>query len=138
MGDPEVLRGRGRLRLLLDTHTLVWASDKRLGEEAREAIEAPANTIFVSAATIWEIEIKRALDKLRTVEDAVQLVDKSGFERLTIDYEHAREAGRLPLLHGDPFDRMLIAQARVEGLTLATADATIKRYDVPVFDVASV
>lgn len=64
------------------------------------------------------------------------LVDESGFERLTISYEHAREAGRLPLIHGDPFDRMLIAQARMEGLTLATADARIKRYDVPVMDVA--
>jgi PIN domain nuclease of toxin-antitoxin system len=94
--------------------------------------------VFVSAATIWEIEIKRALKKLETFDDAVdtiQLVDESGFERLAIDYEHAREAGRLPLLHGDPFDRMLIAQARLEGLTLATADPQIKRYDVPVLDV---
>jgi PIN domain nuclease of toxin-antitoxin system len=141
MGDPALLRGRGRLRrrvrlrLLLDTHTLIWASDKRLRDETREAIEALANTVFVSAATIWEIEIKRALDKLETAEDAVRLVDESGFERLTISYEHAREAGRLPLIHGDPFDRMLIAQARVEGLTIATADETIKRYDVPVLSV---
>lgn len=137
MGDPTILRGRGRrrLRLLLDTHTLIWAADKRLDDETREAIEAKANTVFVSAATIWEIEIKRALDKLETFEDAVRLVDESGFERLTISYEHAREAGQLPLLHGDPFDRMLIAQARLEGLTLATADARIKRYDVPVLDV---
>ena len=71
-----------------------------------------------------------------TVEDAIQLVDESGFERLTISYEHAREAGRLPLLHGDPFDRMLVAQARLEGMMLATADPKIKRYDVPVLDVA--
>jgi PIN domain nuclease of toxin-antitoxin system len=94
--------------------------------------------VFVSAATIWEIEIKRALDKLVTVEDPVRLVDESGFERLTIDYEHAREAGRLPLLHGDPFDRMLVAQARLEGLTIATADERIKRYNVQVLDVTSV
>lgn len=66
------------------------------------------------------------------------LVDRSGFERLAIDYDHAREAGRLPLLHGDPFDRMLIAQARLEGLTLATADERIKRYEVPVLDVATI
>jgi PIN domain nuclease of toxin-antitoxin system len=91
--------------------------------------------VFVSAATIWEIEIKRALNKLETSEDAIRLVEESGFERLTISYEHAREAGRLPLLHGDPFDRMLIAQARVEGLTLVSADPTIKRYDVPVLNV---
>jgi PIN domain nuclease of toxin-antitoxin system len=120
---------------LLDTHTLIWAADNRLGDGAREAIEVTANKVFVSAATIWEIEIKRALNKLETSEDAVRLVDESGFERLTISYEHAREAGRLPLLHGDSFDRMLVAQARLEGLTLATADARIKRYDVPVLDV---
>jgi PIN domain nuclease of toxin-antitoxin system len=99
-------------------------------------IEEGAEVVLVSAATIWEIEIKRALDKLQTADDAVALVDESGFERLDISFAHAREAGRLPLLHGDPFDRMLIAQARLEGLTLATADARIKRYDVPVLDVA--
>ncbi len=94
--------------------------------------------MFVSAATIWEIEIKRALDKLAVSKDAIELVDESNFKRLAINYEHAREAGRLPLIHGDPFDRMLIAQARVEGLTLATADETIKRYDVPVLDVTTI
>jgi len=107
----------------------------------RETIEDGGNVVFVSAATIWEIEIKRALNKLKTFEDAVdtiQLVDESGFKRLAIDYDHAREAGRLPLLHGDPFDRMLIAQARLEGLTLATADERIKRYDVPVMDVTTI
>jgi PIN domain nuclease of toxin-antitoxin system len=123
------------LRLLLDTHTLIWAADKRLGDECRKTIEEIADAVFVSAATIWEIEIKRTLDKLKTSEDSVQLVDESNFQRLAINFEHAREAGRLPLLHGDPFDRMLIAQARVEGLTLATADKTIKRYDVPVLSV---
>jgi PIN domain nuclease of toxin-antitoxin system len=115
---------------------LVWAADKRLGDEARETIEETADAVFVSAATVWEIEIKRALDKLETVEDTVRLVDESGFERLDINFAHAREAGRLPLLHGDPFDRMLVAQARLEGLTLATADPKMKRYDVPVLDVA--
>ncbi len=91
--------------------------------------------MYVSAATIWEIEIKRALDKLTAPKDTIKLVDGSNFERLAISYEHAREAGRLPLLHGDPFDRMLIAQARLEGLTIATADDAIKRYDVPVLSV---
>lgn len=136
MGDPTVLRGRGRLRLLLDTHVLVWVAKVRLRDDAREAIEEGAEAVYVSAATIWEIEIKRALDKLRVPEDIAGLVDKSGFKRLAISYEHAREAGRLPLLHGDPFDRMLVAQARLEGLTLATTDAKLKRYDVPILDVA--
>jgi len=112
--------------------------DKRLADDARQTIEDGRNIVFVSAATIWEIEIKRALRKLETYEgavDTIQLVDGSGFERLAISYEHAREAGQLPLLHGDPFDRMLIAQARLEGLTLATTDERIKRYDVSVLDV---
>lgn len=117
---------------------LIWAANKRLGDEARQKIEDRANVVFVSAATIWEIEIKRALNKLETFDGAVhtiQLVEDSGFEQLAIVYEHAREAGRLPLIHGDPFDRMLIAQARLEGLTLATADKRIKRYDVPILEV---
>jgi PIN domain nuclease of toxin-antitoxin system len=114
----------------------VWVAKVRLRADAREAIEEVADAVYVSAAAIWEIEIKRALDKLKTPEDTAGLVDKSGFKRLAISYEHAREAGRLPLLHGDPFDRMLVAQARIEGLTLATTDAKIKRYDVPVLDVA--
>ncbi len=135
MGDPEVLRGRGRLRLLLDTHTLIWAIDGRLSSRARAALEA-ADAVAVSAATIWEIEIKRALRKLQAVDRLAELVDESGFERLPITFEHACEAGRLPLLHGDPFDRMLVAQARLEGLTLASADAAIKQYDVPALDIA--
>jgi PIN domain nuclease of toxin-antitoxin system len=135
MGYSEALRGPGRLRLLLDTHTLIWAAEERLGRNAREVIEETADAVFVSAATIWEIEIKRALDRLRAPEDTAALVDESGFERLAISFEHAREAGQLPLFHGDPFDRMLVAQARLEGMTLATADETIQRYDVPVLNV---
>lgn len=90
----------------------------------------------MSAATIWEIEIKRALGKMQAPERLAELADESGFERIAIDFAHAREAGRLPPLHGDPFDRMLVAQARVERLTLASADAAIRQYDVSVLDVA--
>jgi PIN domain nuclease of toxin-antitoxin system len=114
---------------------LLWAADGRLERHAREAIEEGADAVFVSSATIWEIEIKRALGRLRAPDDVAGLVAQSGFEPLSIGFEHAREAGRLPLLHGDPFDRMLVAQARVEGLTLATADRGIGRYDVPVLDM---
>jgi PIN domain nuclease of toxin-antitoxin system len=106
-----------------------------LRDDARSAIEREADAVFVSAATIWEIEIKRALDRLQAPDDVAGLVEESGFERLTITFEHAREAGRLPLLNGDPFDRMLVAQARVEAMTLASADAAIRRYDVAVFDI---
>jgi PIN domain nuclease of toxin-antitoxin system len=93
-----------------------------------------AETVYVSAATIWEIEVKRAARRLEAPGDIVERGDASGYERLVITFEHASEAGRLPPLHGDPFDRMLIAQARAESLTLMTADADIRRYDVAVLD----
>ncbi len=135
MGDPATLPERGRLRLLLDTHTLIWAAKEELRDDAHKMIEEVADSVFVSAATIWEIEIKQALGRLQAPGDIIERVDKSGYERLPITFEHAREAGRLPLLHGDPFDRILVAQARVEGLTLASADTEIRRYDVPVLNV---
>jgi PIN domain nuclease of toxin-antitoxin system len=99
-------------------------------------VEEGAEVVFVSAATIWEIEIKRALGRLRVPDDVLGLVDEAGFERLSITFEHAHEAGRLPMLHADSFDRMLVAQARVENLTLATADEALRRYAVPVLEVA--
>ncbi len=80
MGDPEVLRGRGRLSLLLDTHALIWAVDGCLSSKGQAALEE-AGVVFVSAATIWEIEVKRALGKLQAPEHMVELVDESGFER---------------------------------------------------------
>lgn len=92
--------------------------------------------MFVSAVTIWEIEIKRAHGRLHAPPDVIALVDGSGFERLPISLEHAREAGSLPALHKDPFDRMLVAQAHLERMTLATADARLGRYGVPVLAVA--
>ncbi len=92
--------------------------------------------MYVSAATIWEIEIKRAVGRLTVTQDLIAKVDDAGFERLAVLFEHASEVGRLPLHHRDPFDRLLIAQARVEGLTLATADEHIRRYDVPVLGVS--
>lgn len=115
---------------------LLWAAEGRLATAARRAIEETAEEVLVSSATVWEIEIKRALGRIRAPEGVAELVDESGFERLAIGFEHAREAGRLPPHHGDPFDRVLVAQARVERLTLATGDERIRRYDVPVLDVA--
>jgi len=101
-------------------------------------IQDAANDVYVSAATIWEIEIKRALGRLPAPDDIIERVDESGFSRLPIRFEHAREAGRLPQLHDDPFDRMLVAQARLEGFTLATGDKVVAQYDVPVLGVARV
>lgn len=123
------------MRLLLDTHTLIWAAKEELRDDAHKVIEEIADSVFVSAATIWEIEIKRALGRLQAPGDMIERVDESGYERLPITFEHAREAGRLPLLHGDPFDRILVAQARAERMTLASADAALQRYDVAVLAV---
>ena len=120
------------MRLLLDTHILIWAAADRLDPATSSLITDEADAVFVSAATVWEIEIKRATGKLTAPGDVEALVDESGFERLSIDFRHAREAARLPRVHNDPFDRLLIAQARIEGMTLATADSVIPRYEVPV------
>jgi PIN domain nuclease of toxin-antitoxin system len=111
-------------------------TEDRLDPRSRDIIANTAEAVFVSAATIWEIEIKRALGRLRTPGDLVQRVDEAGYERLAITFEHAREAGRLPPLHKDPFDRVLVAQARLEGLTLASGDESIRRYDVSVLEVS--
>jgi PIN domain nuclease of toxin-antitoxin system len=99
-------------------------------------IEETAEAVFVSAVTVWEIEIKRTLDRLEAPEDLLGLIDESGFEGLPISLQHGREAGRLSPLHSDPFDRMLVAQARIEGMTLATADQAMARYGVPVLEVS--
>ena len=116
---------------------LLWTSVDELGDEARELIEREATSVHVSAASIWEIEIKRATGRLAAPGDLVSMVRKSGFVPVPMTFEHAVEAGRLPMLHGDPFDRMLVAQARVEGLTLATADAMLSGYDVRTVEVGS-
>jgi PIN domain nuclease of toxin-antitoxin system len=110
---------------------LLWAEDDRLTAEASAAI-ANAADVYVSSATIWEIEVKRAIGKLRAPDDPIALVDDAGLDRLPITFEHSVEAGRLPLYHRDPFDRMLVAQALVEGLILATADERMTRYAVAV------
>jgi PIN domain nuclease of toxin-antitoxin system len=115
------------VRLLLDTHALLWwLADEGLNAEAREAITDPANLVAVSAASAWEISIKKALGKLAAPDDLEQQVQTGGFVSLPISIAHAIAAGRLPRHHDDPFDRMLIAQALAEGLTIVTRD---KRFD---------
>jgi PIN domain nuclease of toxin-antitoxin system len=121
---------------LLDTHVVLWSSLDTLSEEDRGLLAREAETVFVSAASVWEIEIKRATGRLRAPEDVVGMVHDAGFTPLPIGFEHAVAAGRLPLHHRDPFDRMLIAQARVEGLTLATSDPDVSLYDVATHTVA--
>ncbi len=119
-------------RLLLDTHTLLWwlADDPRLGQRAREMIADERNEAYVSAASAWEISIKRALGKLEAPDDLDAIVEEEGFAKLPISFFHGERAGSLPALHRDPFDRMLIAQAQAEGLDIVTADERIGSYAV--------
>ena len=121
-------------RLLLDTHALLWAldDDDELGEPARSAIVDPRNDVFVSAISMWEISIKRSLGKLKAPEDLLSTVEASGFRELPVTFVHADQAGGLPPHHRDPFDRMLVAQAQVEGLTIVTHDSVIAKYGVRI------
>jgi len=120
-------------RLLLDTHVFLWwrGEHRRLRRGARDAI-AEAEIVFVSAASAWEAAIKVALGRLRVPDTIEAGVIDSGFEKLPINFSHAEAAAHLPQHHHDPFDRMLVAQARVEGLTLVTHDRRMERYDVEI------
>jgi PIN domain nuclease of toxin-antitoxin system len=119
--------------LLLDTHVLLWwlADSPKLGSAAAGLIDDPANSVFVSAATGWEIAIKRASGKLRVREGLHDLVTDEGFAHLPVTFLHGEHAGALPAHHRDPFDRMLIAQAQMEELELLTADRKMRLYSVP-------
>jgi PIN domain nuclease of toxin-antitoxin system len=118
------------VRLLLDTHAFLWwrGDDPRLGEVEREAIRDGQNDVFLSAASIWEIVIKQSLGRLRIPEPASAAAARLGFEPLAVSFAHAEATALLPALHRDPFDRMLIAQARTEGLALVTHDPLIRTY----------
>lgn len=124
------------MRLLLDTHALLWCFDDspRLGAVARAHITDGANAVFVSAASAWEIEIKRALGKLEAPADVMAAIESSHFEPLPIELSHAVSAGRLERHHADPFDRMLIAQAMTEQLAIVTKDGAFANYNVALLD----
>jgi PIN domain nuclease of toxin-antitoxin system len=123
------------VRLLLDTHLLIWAAidDPSLSDEARQAIESPDNSVFFSVASIWEVVIKSGLGRDDFQIDArvlrANLID-AGYEELSIEASHAFEVARLPAIHGDPFDRLLIGQAIAEGIVLLTHDELIRQYDL--------
>jgi PIN domain nuclease of toxin-antitoxin system len=120
------------MRLLLDAHAVLWwlANDPALSEEARDAIADPSSAVFVSAATAWEISIKQALGKLDAPSDLERQIELNRFEPLAITIGHAYAAGTLPRHHDDPFDRMLVAQAMAEQLTVLTSDPRIPLYGV--------
>jgi PIN domain nuclease of toxin-antitoxin system len=117
--------------LLLDTHVVLWwlTDDPALADDLKERLDHEPD-VYVSAATIWEIAIKQAIGKLKEPTDLPERVRDSGFHELPVRSDHAVAAGRLPLIHRDPFDRILVAQARCEGLTLVTRDPEVRKYDV--------
>ncbi len=124
------------MRILADSHVLLWWLDEptRLTIPARAAIADPANAVYFSAASIWEIGLKVGKGKLRIDGDVVAELQSDGFEPLPITMAHAARSLTLPDTHGDPFDRMLIAQTLADGLVLATRDRLILQYDVPVLE----
>jgi len=122
------------VRLLLDTHSLLalLSTDYRLSSVARTAMERPDAQLVVSTVSVWEIAIKRAIGKLRAPDDLVDRIEEAGGELLSITPRHAAATLALPLHHRDPFDRLLIAQARLERCAIVSGDGTFPAYDVPV------
>jgi PIN domain nuclease of toxin-antitoxin system len=119
------------VRLLLDTHVLLWwlADHRQLSQQARTLIADGNNQLLVSAASVWEIAIKAALGRIDIeLDDLEDAIVKGGFEPLPIAVQHAVRVGRLPNVHRDPFDRMLVAQASIEELRLVTRDRVFERY----------
>jgi PIN domain nuclease of toxin-antitoxin system len=122
----------GRLRLLLDTHVIVWALEDpdRLAAGTRTAIETEENEVFVSVVSPWELAIKGPREGLRLRDDLEAEVDRRGFDLLPVHFRHTEPIGSMPYHHRDPFDRMLVAQAIIDGLTIVTSDSKMTDYQV--------
>ena len=121
------------MRILLDTHLLLWsvARSRRLPKQARALLLDAANEVFFSAASVWEVAIRSALRRRDFRVDPTVLVRalvRSGFSELPVSAAHAAGVARLPVIHGDPFDRLLVAQSVAEPMTLLTNDAMLARY----------
>ena len=127
------------MKLLLDTHALLWwwKDDPRLSKRAAKAIADEANIVLVSAASAWEIATKHRIGKLPGAESAIrdfnELIVVDGFGHLAVSYQHAIKAGGFDIVHRDPFDRMLAAQSIIEGAALVTDDAAMKLFCVKCF-----
>jgi len=121
------------VNLLLDSHVLLWflADDKKLSKTVRDLIEMDTNGVHCSIASLWEIAIKRGTGKL-AAPNLEPALSAYGFNILPVTTRHTEAVVDLPRFHGDPFDRMLVVQAKLEGLILVSADQNIRRYDVPI------
>ena len=121
------------MRLLADSHVLVfWLENPaQLAPSARAAITSGRNQVFFSAASVWELGLKQAKGKLRMPAGWIDLLRADGFSELPLTVAHAEACHDLPLLHGDPFDRVLLAQARAEGAVFVTRDEILHRYGIP-------
>ena len=120
------------MNLLLDTHVLIWALENNptLSNDARDVIIDGSNMVFISSASVWEISIKKVMGRLEIPGNLDEEIKLHRFTHLAMNFEHAQLAGELPAIHKDPFDRMLIAQAIIEKLTLVTRDNMIPKYEV--------
>lgn len=118
------------MRLLLDTHLLVWwFVDRRISQRATELIRDPANQLYASAASVWEVAIKAALGKIEVKPEALLAgLRDGGFQELAVSSRHATQVGLLPMHHRDPFDRLLVSQSLCESMSLLTNDRTLAAY----------
>ena len=122
------------MNLLLDTHIVLWwlNDDPKLIKPHREMISNSNNLCYISAATIWEISIKVKLGKLKISDNYSEELIREGFLELAVNWKHTLRVKELPLIHKDTFDRILIAQAQIENMTLLSVDDYVKQYDLPV------
>ena len=123
------------MRLLLDSHIAFWAlgNPRQLTQPCQELLESGGNDVFVSSASIWELRLKSERGKLGIPDGFENALRETGFSELGVNWSHAVQASKLPLLHQDPFDRMLIAQSMVEDLVLVTRDSIILKYGTATF-----
>ncbi len=124
------------MRVLLDSQVLVWWMGKpdQISRETLQIITDPRNTVYISAASVWELGIKAAKGNLTLPEKYLESLMNDGFATLDVTMRHAQVSADLPMIHSDPFDRMIIAQARSDDLVLISADRHIRRYNIKVIE----
>ncbi|MBW8049246.1 MAG: type II toxin-antitoxin system VapC family toxin [Cytophagales bacterium] len=123
------------MRLLLDTHAFIWfvEDDKKLSGKAKEEIENPDNIIILSIASLWEMSIKISIGRLKLkkpYKEVISYVNEKGIEILSINFEHTLEVSKLEFHHKDPFDRLIISQAKMENMTIVSKDKLFDDYDI--------